>query len=98
MPPTFEVEGIGFDIIHGLRGIQVSFTPNFRLLTQLPKIFDIGGREDIRYHIWFKGCISIIHTKFSDFQLHYYRFWMLSGRGREGASDIINDSRGVINI
>ena len=41
--PTFEVEGFGSDIIYHLRGIKVSFTPNFRILTPLLRILDIEG-------------------------------------------------------
>ena len=39
-------EGGGMsDIISGLRGMQVSFTPNFRLITQLLQIFEL--RHDV---------------------------------------------------
>lgn len=40
------MEWLGFDIMHGLRGMQVSFTQKLRLLSQLLKILDIGGGEE----------------------------------------------------
>ena len=47
------------DIIYGAWGAQVSFTPNFRFLTTLLKILDMGrgvydggeGGGGIRYHL-----------------------------------------------
>ena len=37
------VDRVRFDIVYGLNGIQVSFAPNFSLLTRLLKILDIVG-------------------------------------------------------
>ena len=37
---TFEVEGLLFDTIFGLRVMRGSFIPNFRLLTQLVKFLE----------------------------------------------------------
>ena len=53
------------DIIYCSKDAQISFTQNFRLLTQLLKILDIReGASNIIYDSRGAHCTSIIHTKF----------------------------------